>query len=252
MHCEAFKKGHSPFIFCEDGLLRSSEKWECCAMSSLMYPWPEVMVSGLKPTKVSWLALVQALIFSWMVLFQMSRKQKRKQQAGPVSGCPKFVLRAVETPFPIVYPIQSRMRQLKKGTGKKEPLVRMEAGRSRSLELVTGDQFTPGSHPVEQIAHQDHRRQLQLCLSQGVTSNHWVSNIEARGFSTFKNVHFAHLKGFSPVWMRRCFFRSPAWLKELPKWCVFSPLWMKRWWWASCAQEWVFECLLTLPARRNS
>ena len=143
MHCEAFKKGHSPFIFCEDGLLRSSEKWECCAMSSLMYPWPEVMVSGLKPTKVSWLAVVQTLIFSWMVLFQMSRKQKRKRQAGPVSGCPKFVLRAVETPYPIVNPFQSRM--MKKGAGKMEPLVRMEAGRSRSLQLVTGNQFAAGS-----------------------------------------------------------------------------------------------------------
>ena len=105
MHCEAFKKGHSPFIFCEDGLLRSSEKWECCAMSSLMYPWPEVMVSGLKPTKVSWLAVVQKKApqpscLSWMVLILMSRKQKRKRQTGPVSSCPKFVLRG---------------RQLKKG-----------------------------------------------------------------------------------------------------------------------------------------
>ena len=54
------------------------------------------MVSGLKPTNISWLAVVLTLIFSWMVLFQMSRKQKRKRQAGPVSGCPKFVLRALE------------------------------------------------------------------------------------------------------------------------------------------------------------
>ena len=28
-------------------------------MSSLMWPWPERMVSGLKPTKSSWLAVVQ-------------------------------------------------------------------------------------------------------------------------------------------------------------------------------------------------
>ena len=80
-----------------------------------------------------------------MVLFEMSRKEKGKRQAGPVSGCPKFVLRAVETPYPIVNPIQSRMRQLKKGAGKEEPLVRMEAGRSWSLQLVTGNQFAAGS-----------------------------------------------------------------------------------------------------------
>ena len=88
--CVALKMNTHPFIFWEDWLLRSSEKWECCAMSSLMWPWPERMVSGLKPTKISWLAVVLALTFSWMVLFQMSRKQKRKRQTGRVSGCPKF------------------------------------------------------------------------------------------------------------------------------------------------------------------
>ena len=39
---------------------------------------------------------------------------------------------AVETPYPNPNPFQSRMRQWKKGAGKEEPLVRMEAGRSRS------------------------------------------------------------------------------------------------------------------------
>ena len=90
------------------------------------------MVSGLKPTKISWLAVVQTLIFSWMVLFEMSRKHKGKRQAGPVSGCPKFVLRAVET-YPIVNPSQSGMRQLKKGAEKEEPMLRWRqegAGRS--------------------------------------------------------------------------------------------------------------------------
>ena len=47
---------------------------------------------------------------------------------------------AVETPYSILNPFQSRMRQLKKGAGKEEPLVRMEAGRSPSLQLVTGNQ----------------------------------------------------------------------------------------------------------------
>ena len=64
-------------------------------MSSLVWPWPERMVSGLKPTKLSWLAVVQKKApqpscLSWMVLILMSRKQKR--QTGPVFGCPKFVL----------------------------------------------------------------------------------------------------------------------------------------------------------------
>ena len=77
-------------------------------MSSLMWPWPERMVSGLKPTKLSWLAVVQKKApqpscLSWMVLILMSRKQKRKRQTGHVFGCPKFVL---------------RMRQLKKGARK--------------------------------------------------------------------------------------------------------------------------------------
>ena len=44
------------------------------------------------------------------------------------------------------------MRQLKKGAGKEEPLVGMEAGRSRSLELVTGDQFAAGSRLVTKQA----------------------------------------------------------------------------------------------------
>ena len=74
-------------------------------MSSLMWPWPERMVSGLKPTKLSWLAVVQKKApqpscLSWMVLILMSRKQKRQRQTGHVFGCPKFVL---------------RMRQLKRG-----------------------------------------------------------------------------------------------------------------------------------------
>ena len=76
-------------------------------MSSLMWPWPERMVSGLKPTKSSWLAVVQIKApqpscLSWMVLILMSRKQKRKRQTGHVSGCPKLVL---------------WMRQLKRGAG---------------------------------------------------------------------------------------------------------------------------------------
>ena len=87
-------------------------------------------------------------------------------------------------------------------------------------------------------ATQDDRLQLQHCLSQGVTSN-TQSPIFRPDDSALENLHFAHLKGFS-LWMRRCFIRSPTWLKELLKRCVFSPLWMKRCW-ASCAQEWVLS-----------
>ena len=76
-------------------------------MSSLMWPWPERMVSGLKPTKSSWLAVVQIKApqpscLSWIVLILLSRRQKRKRQTGHVSGCPKLVL---------------WMRQLKRGAG---------------------------------------------------------------------------------------------------------------------------------------
>ena len=88
-HCMAFKKEHSPIHFWGDKLLRSSEKWECCAMSSLMWPWPERMFSRLKLTKLSRLAVVQKKTpqpscLSRMVLILMSIKQKRKRQAGPL------------------------------------------------------------------------------------------------------------------------------------------------------------------------
>ena len=105
-----------------------------------------------------------------MVLFEMSRKQKGKRQAGPVSGCPKFVLGGDTIPDSKSNPIQDETIEERCWEG--GALVEVEAGRSRSLELVTGDQFAPGSHPVKRIAHQDHRPQLQLCLSQGVTSNY--------------------------------------------------------------------------------
>ena len=66
-------------------------------MSSLVWPWPERMVSGLKPTKLSWLAVVQkkstlTLKFELNDSYCDVQKTKRKRQAGPVFGCPKFVL----------------------------------------------------------------------------------------------------------------------------------------------------------------
>ena len=66
--------------------------WECCATSSLMWPLPEGMVSGL-PTKTSWLALAQKQApqpsrFNCMVLIQMSRKrQELKSFADKIKIC---------------------------------------------------------------------------------------------------------------------------------------------------------------------
>ena len=58
----------------------------------------KVILTGCSPKKAP-----QPSCLSWMVLILMSRKQKRKRQTGPVSGCPKFVL---------------WRRQLKKGAGR--------------------------------------------------------------------------------------------------------------------------------------
>ena len=59
-------------------------------MSSLMWPWPERMVSGLKPTKLSWLAVVkktpQPSCLSWMVL----QKTKTKTASRSLFWLPKI------------------------------------------------------------------------------------------------------------------------------------------------------------------
>ena len=93
-------------------------------MSSLMWPWPERMVSGLKPTKLSWLAVVQKKApqpscLSWMVLILMSRKQKQQRQTGHLFGCPKLVL---------------RMRQLKRGACWATPAGARLGGSSSFIE----------------------------------------------------------------------------------------------------------------------
>ena len=97
------------------------------------------------------------------------------------------------------------MRQLKKGAGKEEPLVRMEAGRSRSLELVTGDQFAAGSRLVTKQA-------ILLSNLHTKITVHNFNSAFIRGSlqitespilrpedSALENQHFAQLKGFSPV-----------------------------------------------------
>ena len=47
--------------------------------------WNQEMLAHLKKA-------AKPSCFSWMVPILMSRKQKRKGQTGPVSGCPKLVL----------------------------------------------------------------------------------------------------------------------------------------------------------------
>ena len=59
--------------------------------------------------------------------------------------------------------------------------------------------------------------------------------------TTCGKVSFSNLYGFSPLWIKRCFYNSPAWLNDLSHCahvCSFSPLWMRR-------------CLLRFPAWLN-
>ena len=49
--------------------------------------------------------------------------------------------------------------------------------------------------------------------------------------TTCGKVSFSNLYGFSPLWIKRCFYNSPAWLNDLSHCahvCSFSPLWMRR------------------------
>ena len=44
-------------------------------------------------------------------------------------------------------------------------------------------------------------------------------------------VSYSNLYGFSPLWVKRCFLNTPAWLNDLSHCahvCSFSPLWMRR------------------------
>ena len=103
-HCVSFKTEYSPIHFLRvwaAPFFHTSES----ATSSPMWPWPDRKVIRLKPSRLSWLAVVQIQApqpscLSWIVFVQMSRKQKQKRQLGPASGCPKFLF---------------SMRQFKKG-----------------------------------------------------------------------------------------------------------------------------------------
>ena len=83
----------------------------------------------------------------------------------------------METPYPIVNSIQDEIIEercweggaLGEDGGRKEPVARVGDWRLICSWTQVGDKT---SHHVEQPAHKDHRPQLQLCLYQGVTSNH--------------------------------------------------------------------------------
>ena len=51
----------------------------------------------------------------------------------------------------------------------------------------------------------------------------WVNNL----------LHSLHLCGFSPLWISKCFFRFPAWrnvLLHFAQACIFLPVWIKEFW----------------------
>ena len=97
------------------------------------------------------------------------------------------------------------MRQLKKGAGKEEPLVRMEAGRSRSLQLVTGNQFAAGSRLLTKqailLSNQHTKITIHNFNSAFIRGSLQIteSPILRPEDSALENQHFAQSEGFSPV-----------------------------------------------------
>ena len=95
-HCVAFKKENSPIHLRG---LAAPVIWKVRVLwyefTDVTLAWEDgqwveahkIILAGCSPKKAP-----QPSCLSWMVLILMSRKQKRKRQTGPPSGCPKLVL----------------------------------------------------------------------------------------------------------------------------------------------------------------
>ena len=95
-HCVAFKKENSPIHLRG---LAAPVIWKVRVLwyefTDVTLAWEDgqwveahkIILAGCSPKKAP-----QPSCLSWMVLILMSRKEKRKRQTGPPSGCPKLVL----------------------------------------------------------------------------------------------------------------------------------------------------------------